>query len=223
LGEILILAVGLSMDAFAVAICIGLAMGRVTLRKSLTVGLWFGVFQAGMPLIGFFIARWFAAAIIAYDHWVVFGLLCFLGGKMIAGSFRGTTPAAGGGHPSPEGNDQPGSAEDTPSQKEAGTTPSGGAGHPSPEGNLRAAKMLPLALATSVDALAVGVSFAFLQTDIVPAVSVIGVTTLLLSMLGVKIGSVFGERFRAKAEFLGGLILVLIGVRILLEHLREAA
>ena len=181
--ELFILAVGLSMDAFAVAICAGLTMAKTSMRKMLTVGLYFGVFQAVMPLIGYFAATLFADKIIAYDHWIAFLLLCFLGGKMIIGSFK-----------------KEGSAD----SKEAALTP---------------AKMLPLAIATSIDALAVGVSFAFLRVSIIPAVSFIGVTTLLLSMAGVKIGNVFGLKFKSKAELAGGIILVLIGLKILLEHM----
>ena len=180
---ILLIAVGLSMDAFAVAVCAGLTMPKVTPKKALIVGLYFGVFQAAMPIIGFFVARVFADKIIAYDHWIAFALLCFLGVKMILGSFK-----KDGG-------------------KESG------------EASLKPSKMLSLALATSIDALAVGVSFAFLRVSIVPAAAFIGITTLLLSMLGVKIGNVFGTRFKSKAELAGGIILILIGLKILLEHL----
>ena len=176
------LAVGLSMDAFAVAICAGLTMSKATLKKALIVGLYFGVFQAGMPLIGFAVARQFADMIIAFDHWIAFGLLCFLGGKMIIGSFK---------------------------QEK----------HLVQETSLGPKQMLPLAIATSIDALAVGVSFAFLHLNILPAVLFIGITTLVLSAAGVKIGSIFGARFKSKAELAGGIILVLIGLNILLEHL----
>ncbi|MDR0324582.1 MAG: manganese efflux pump MntP family protein [Oscillospiraceae bacterium] len=184
--ELAVLAVGLSMDAFAVAVCAGLSMSKAPFKKALIVGLWFGAFQALMPLIGYYAAKLFANYIITYDHWVAFTLLSFLGGKMVFNSFK---------------------QNETANAKEA---------------SLRPAQMLPLALATSVDALAVGISFAFLQVSIVPAVSFIGVTTLVLSMLGVKVGSVFGARFKAKAEFAGGLILVLIGVKILYDHLSAA-
>ena len=182
--ELFILAVGLSMDAFAVAICAGLTMPKATIKKSLIVGLYFGVFQAVMPLIGYFAATLFADYIIAYDHWVAFTLLCFLGGRMIWGSFK--------------------KEDDADEQGEASLKPS---------------KMLPLAVATSIDALAVGVSFAFLKVNIAPAVSFIGVTTLVISMAGVKIGNVFGKRFKSKAELAGGIILVMIGAKILIEHL----
>jgi len=176
------LAIGLSMDAFAVAICIGLSSVKVTLKRALVVGLYFGIFQAVMPLIGYLVASQFADMILAFDHWIAFGLLSFLGGKMIFGSFK---------------------KEKVP-EKETTLSPK---------------QMLPLAVATSIDALAVGVSFAFLQVNIVPAVLFIGITTFVLSAAGVKIGSLFGVRFKSKAELAGGIILVLIGVNILLEHL----
>ncbi|MCL2628529.1 MAG: manganese efflux pump MntP family protein [Oscillospiraceae bacterium] len=176
------LAVGLSMDAFAVSICLGLSTAKTTLRKALIAGLYFGVFQAVMPLIGFFVASRFADIIIAYDHWIAFALLSFLGGKMIFGSLSSEEQAE-------------------------------------KENSLRPKQMLPLAIATSIDALAVGVSFAFLHVDIVLAVLLIGITTFLVSMAGVKIGSVFGTRFKSKAELVGGVILVLTGVNILLDHL----
>jgi putative Mn2+ efflux pump MntP len=184
LFEFFILAVGLAMDAFAIAICAGLTMRKADLRKACTVGLYFGLFQAIMPLIGYITAIWFADMIAAYGHWVAFGLLSFLGGKMIIGSFRQ--------------NDK--SEEET---------------------SLRPAKMLPLAFATSIDALAVGVSFAFLQVDIVMAAILIGAVTFALCISGVLIGKAFGVRLKTKAELFGGLILILIGVRILLEHLGD--
>jgi len=182
LPELFFLAVGLSMDAFAVAICIGLTMTKATVKKSLTIGLYFGIFQAVMPLAGYIFASQFADKIIAYDHWIAFVLLCFLGGKMIIGSFK---------------------------QEEK----------PESEFSLKPSQMLPLALATSIDALAVGVSFAFLRVNIVPAVSFIGITTLVISMIGVKIGNIFGTKFKSKAEFAGGIILIFIGLKILLEHM----
>jgi putative Mn2+ efflux pump MntP len=134
-----------------------------------------------MPLIGYFAAGLFAAGIIAFGHWIAFGLLGFIGGKMIIDSFK---------------------KDDCPGDEQ----------------KLTPAKMIPLALATSIDALAVGVSFAFLEVRIVPAVAFIGVATLLISMAGVKIGYIFGVKFRAKAQLAGGIVLVLIGTRILLEH-----
>ena len=197
------LAVGLSMDAFAVAACAGLAMQKVKIKKALIIGLYFGIFQAVMPLIGYFVATTFADKIAALDHWIAFALLCFLGVKMIAGSFKKE------GCPDrecPDGvcKDRKCPGGEKPNNKEISVRPT---------------QMLPLALATSIDALAVGVSFAFLRINIFPAVSFIGITTLVLSLTGVKIGNAFGVRFRSKAELAGGIILVLIGLKILLEHL----
>jgi putative Mn2+ efflux pump MntP len=182
LFEIILLAAGLSMDAFAVAVTLGLGMGKPTLRKAFTVGLYFGVFQAVMPVIGFFAARIFADSIMAFDSWLVFVLLTFLGGKMIVGAYK-NDPAA------------------------------------PPVIVLAPRIMLPFALATSIDALAVGISFAFLHINILVAVVIIGVTTFAVSMAGVKIGGVFGERFKAKATITGGLILVLIGFKVLVGGL----
>lgn len=183
LFELFIIAVGLSMDAFAVAVCKGLSMRRATLKNALIIGLYFGVFQAGMPLIGYFLGISLADQITAYDHWIAFALLAIIGGKMIFESFHGETDG----------------------DKEGG--------------DVSFKKMLPLAIATSIDALAVGVSFAFLRVSIFPAVTFIGVVTLTLSMLGVKIGNIFGAKFKSKAELAGGVILILMGVKILLEHL----
>ena len=182
--ELLLIAIGLSMDAFAVAICIGLTMQKVTFKKSLTIGLYFGVFQALMPLIGFALSTRFADKIVAFDHWVVFILLSFIGGKMIFESFN--------------------KDEDCDCKEEK---------------SLNFAQMLPLALATSIDALAVGVSFAFLKVNIVPTALSIGAITLILSMIAVKIGHSFGAKFKSNAELIGGIILVSIGLKILFEHL----
>ena len=184
LPELFFLAIGLSMDAFAVAVCMGLTMKKSAFIKSLAVGLYFGVFQAVMPLIGYITATRFADGIIAYDHWIAFVLLCFLGVKMIWGSFKKKEQSEGG-----------------------------------EEASVKPAQMLPLAVATSIDALAVGVSFAFLRVSIVPAVLFIGAVTFILSVTGVKIGNVFGAKLKSKAEFAGGIILILIGLKILLEHL----
>jgi putative Mn2+ efflux pump MntP len=180
---IILAALGLSMDAFAVAVCIGLATKRVTAKKALTVGLYFGVFQALMPLIGYLLATQFSDKIEAFDHWIAFGLLCFIGIRMIVESFKADGDRFGAGEPS-----------------------------------LKPAAMLPLAIATSIDALAVGITFAFLRIEIVPAALTIGLITLGLSVTGVKIGNTFGAKLQAKAEVVGGAILILIGVKILLEH-----
>ncbi|MGI6498132.1 MAG: manganese efflux pump MntP family protein [Oscillospiraceae bacterium] len=183
---LLVLAIGLSMDAFAVSVCKGLAMDRVTFERAGIVGLYFGVFQAGMPLLGYLVGMQFQEIIASVDHWIAFFLLGFLGGKMIYESRK-------------RKNDGEETFQD------------GGA--------LGFRSMLPLAVATSIDALAVGVSLAFLQVNMVRAVTLIGVVTLVLSMLGVKLGHVFGVKLQSKAEVLGGVILILIGTKILLEHL----
>jgi len=200
--ELLLVAIGLSMDAFAVAVCAGLTMPKVTIKKSLIVGLYFGIFQAFMPLIGYMLATQFAEKITAFDHWIAFGLLCFIGGKMIVGSFK------------KEGCCDRECPAETCTDREC----PGGERPDTKETSLKPAKMLPLALATSIDALAMGVSFAFLKVDIVPAVLSIGIITLILSMAGVKIGNVFGTRFKSKAELAGGIVLVLMGLKILFEH-----
>jgi len=197
--ELFLLAVGLSMDTFAVATCLGLTMAKVSIKKALIVGLYFGAFQAGMPVIGYIVASQFAEHVIQYDHWVVFGLLSFLGAKMIWNSFK----------------------KEKCFDRECSTTPCTDRKCPSSmrEATLKPSKMIPLALATSVDAMAVGISFAFLYVSIVPAVSLIGIITLVISMLGVKIGNVFGARFKSKAELAGGIILVAMGLWALLEYL----
>lgn len=184
IAELFLIAVGLSMDAFAVAICTGLSMKRFSMKKALTVGLYFGVFQAAMPLIGYIVGSQFADKITAYDHWIAFVLLLLIGGNMIKESLSKDC--------------------ETCADEEEPLTPK---------------KMLPLAVATSVDALAVGVSFAFLKVEIIPAISFIGVITLVLSVAGVKIGNMFGLKFKSKAEFAGGVILIIIGLKILLEHI----
>ena len=180
-AELIILAVGLAMDAFAVSICKGLAMKKTGIKECAIVGLWFGGFQAAMPLIGYFLGKQFEEYIVSIDHWITFVLLGFIGGKMIYESFK-------------KDEDE----EDKPfSIKE----------------------LFVLAIATSIDALAVGITFAFLKVNIAVAVSFIGVITAGLSAIGVFIGHKFGEKYKSKAEFAGGLILVLIGLKILLEHL----
>ena len=211
--ELFLLAVGLSMDAFAIAVCIGLTTKVFSIRNSLVAGLYFGISQAVMPLIGYLAATFFADRIISYDHWIAFALLCFLGGKMAIGSFKRE------GCPDRECPSETCADRTCTDRTCADRTCPGGKRPDNREYSLSPAKMIPFALATSIDALAVGVSFAFLRVRIVPAVMFIGVTTLALSMLGVKIGSVFGKRFKSKAEFAGGVILILIGLKILLEHL----
>ena len=201
--ELLLLAVALSMDAFAVAICIGLTMKRVSFKKAFIVGLYFGIFQAGMPLIGYFTTNIFADRIAAYSHWIAFGLLSILGGKMIADSFK-KEEGSDKNRPDRTCGDQTCFSDEKSNNKEH---------------SLKLAAMLPLAIATSVDALAVGITFSFLQVNILPAVLLIGIVTLVISITGVKIGNMFGVRFKSKAQLAGGIILVFIGLRILLEHL----
>ena len=179
--ELFIIAVGLSMDALAVAICKGLSMAKMSWRKGIIVGLWFGGFQALMPLIGYLLGAQFESKITAFDHWIAFILLGLIGGNMIREGVSGDEEKT----------------DDSVSIK----------------------SMLPLAIATSIDALAVGVTFAFLRVNIVYAVSFIGVITFLLSTVGVKVGNVFGARYKSKAEIAGGVILVLMGLKILIEHL----
>lgn len=176
--DLFILAVGLSMDAFAVSLCKGLSLGKIKPKHMCIAGAWFGGFQALMPLIGYFLGSFFAEMIEKYDHWVAFVLLAIIGGNMIKESF--------------DKDEKVDSSMDVKS-------------------------MLLLAIATSIDALAVGVTFAFLQVQIVPAVSFIGVITFIFSAVGVKIGSLFGTKYKSKAELFGGIVLVLIGIKILLE------
>lgn len=180
--ELLLLAVGLSMDAFAVSICKGLAMKKATLKASCTCGIWFGGFQALMPLVGFFLGTMFAGAIEAFDHWVAFGLLGIIGINMLKEAFS--------------------------KEEEC------------PDADLSVKTMFIMAVATSIDAMAVGISLAMAgNVDIFMAVLLIGVTTFALSAAGVKIGNVFGSRFEKKAQIAGGVILILLGIKILLEHL----
>lgn len=176
-----ITAVGLSMDAFAVSVCKGLAMKKLSWKKAVIIGLWFGGFQALMPTLGYLLGTRFESYVNAIDHWIAFVLLALIGANMIREAL-------------------------SPDQDEANDST-----------DLKT--MFLLAIATSIDALAVGVTYAFLQVRILPAVSFIGVITLLLSIIGVKIGNVFGLKYKAKAEIFGGVILILMGIKILLEHL----
>ena len=180
--EILILAVGLSMDAFAVSICKGLAVKRIDMGKAGIVGLWFGGFQALMPMIGYFLGSRFSNAIQSVDHWVAFILLSLIGANMIREAM----------------SKDEGAEEDS--------------------GSLSFKTMLMLAVATSIDALAAGITFAFLDVDIALAAGMIGCTTCIISMAGAKVGSVFGTKYKSKAEMTGGVMLILLGLKILLEH-----
>lgn len=178
--DLFILAVGLSMDAMAVSICKGLSVQKLKFHHALITGLYFGGFQAAMPLLGYFLGRQFSSYIESIDHWIAFILLALIGGNMIKESF---------------GKEEECNCSFCPKA------------------------MIPMAIATSIDALAVGVTFAFLNVSIIPAVSLIGVITFSLSAVGVYIGHLFGSRFKAKAERIGGIVLILMGLRILLEHL----
>ena len=179
--ELFLLAVGLSMDAFAVSVCKGLSVRRGSMKQALTVGIWFGGFQALMPFLGYLLGITFSSLITIIDHWIAFVLLAFIGFNMIREAR----------------SDEENESNDRFDFK----------------------TMLPLAVATSIDALAVGVTFAFLRVNIVPAVSFIGCITFLLSAIGLKAGNIIGAKNRSRAEFAGGLVLILMGIKILLEHL----
>lgn len=183
LPQLLLLAVGLSMDAFAVAVCKGLKMKKIDVAYSLLIAAFFGAFQALMPLLGWSLGRQFEQYIRSFDHWIAFILLCFIGVQMIGEAF-----------------------------------------HDEPEEDTRISydwkELLVLSFATSIDALAIGITFAFLRTSILPAVTIIGTVTFCLSFLGVVVGNRFGLKYKEKAELLGGIILILIGIKILLEHLQ---
>ena len=179
--ELFLIAVGLSMDAFAVSVCKGLSVRKAEPRHSLIVGAYFGGFQALMPALGYVLGRQFESLITSVDHWIAFVLLGIIGGNMIREALKGD-------------------AEEM-------------------DDSFTFRTMLPLAIATSIDALAMGVTFAFLQVQIVPAVLFIGVTTFVLSAVGLKVGNVFGAKYKSRAELFGGVVLVLMGIKILLEHL----
>lgn len=181
--ELLLLAVGLSMDAFAVSVCKGLSTQKLRWSHYLCIGLWFGGFQALMPTIGFFLGSTFEAYITRFDHWVAFVLLGLIGGNML----------------------KEGLSREEPDETDASFS-------------FRA--MLVLAVATSIDALAVGITFALLpEVKLGMAVGLIGMTTFLLSAIGLKVGNVFGLKYKRRAEIIGGVILILLGLKILLEHL----
>ncbi len=180
LAELFILAVGLSMDAFAVSVCKGLSVKKISVRHAVIAGFYFGGFQALMPTIGFLLGTQFQSMIEQFDHWIAFVLLGLIGFHMIRES-RGESDEL--------------------------------------NCSFGVSSMLPLAVATSIDALAVGVTFAFLKVEIVPAVSFIGVTTFVLSAVGVKIGNVFGLKYKSRAEIAGGAVLIAMGTKILLEHI----
>jgi putative Mn2+ efflux pump MntP len=182
LVEIVLIAVGLAMDAFAVSITLGLSTKGPKLREIIIPGVYFGFFQFLMPMVGYFAGIYFANKIEDWDHWIAFALLGFIGGKMIKDSF---------------------------SKRREGDVDKNSFGF---------IKMLVLAVATSIDALAVGVTFAFLKVDIYTAALMTGIITCFIAMVGVIIGSIFGMRFKSKAEFMGGAVLVAIGIKIVMEH-----
>ncbi|MDD3205007.1 MAG: manganese efflux pump MntP family protein [Lachnospiraceae bacterium] len=179
--ELLIIAIGLSMDAFAVSICKGLSMKKMNWKNGIIAGLYFGVFQAAMPLIGYILGMQFQSFIQGVDHWIAFILLALIGLNMV---------------------------KESRSKEEEKENDS-----------FDVKTMLILAVATSIDALMVGITFAFLSVNIVPAVSFIGVITFTLSVIGIKIGNVFGAKYKSKAELAGGIILILMGTKILIQHL----
>lgn len=182
--ELIFIGIGLSMDAFAVAICKGLAMKKVNMRQCLVIALFFGGFQALMPFAGWLLGRQFQSYITKIDHWIAFGLLVFLGIKMLLDALK--------------------NEEDTVCPGEE---------------TLDLKELLLMAVATSIDALAVGITFAFLQVKIIPSITIIGCITFLFSIGGVFIGNIFGNKFKSRATILGGVILIFIGVKILVEHL----
>ena len=183
LAELFLIAVGLSMDAFAVSVCKGLSMPKLNKKHAVIIGLYFGGFQALMPLIGYFLGSHFKDAITSFDHWIAFILLVIIGGNMVKES-----------------------REKDEDELDA---------------SIDVKAMLLRAIAASIDALAVGVTFAFLQVQIVPAVSFIGVTTFCLSVIGVAVGHYFGMKYKSRAELAGGIILILMGCKILIEHLLQ--
>lgn len=183
--EIFMIGVGLSMDAFAVAICKGLNMRKLDKAQTLIIALFFGGFQALMPFIGWLLGKQFESYITSFDHWIAFILLAFIGGKMIWDVLKG-------------GEEETETAGDS---------------------SLNIKELFVLAIATSIDALAVGISFAFLQVNITSAITLIGCTTFVISAAGVFIGHKFGNKYEDKASLAGGIILILIGLKILLEHL----
>lgn len=181
--ELLLLALGLSMDAFAVSVCKGLSVKKLKLRHCLIAGAWFGGFQALMPTVGYILGSAFEGYITSFDHWVAFILLCIIGGNMLKEGIS---------------NDEESTADASFAFK----------------------TMLILAIATSIDALAVGITFALLpNVNILYAVTFIGIATFILSAMGVKVGNVFGRKYENKAQIAGGVILIVLGTKILLEHL----
>ena len=177
--EIVLIGLSLAMDAFAVSICKGLSMKKMNWKSAIIISLYFGIFQAFMPVVGYFLGSTFESYVTNIDHWIAFILLSLIGGNMIKESFEDKKK-----------NDK-----------------------------IDFKTMIVLAIATSIDALAIGITFAFFEVNLLLSISIIGIITFLLSIIGVKIGNKFGDKYQNKAEFVGGLILVLLGIKILLEHL----
>lgn len=182
--ELLLIGVGLAMDAFAVSICKGLAMAKINYKKAVVIAGFFGVFQGAMPFLGYHLGLSFSDKIAAIDHWIAFILLSLIGFNMIREAL---------------------SKEQECLECQDDT--------------LRLGDLIMLSIATSIDALAIGVTFAFFEVSIVPAVTIIAVTTFIICIIGVKVGNVFGEKYRSKAEFVGGMLLIIMGLKILIEHL----
>lgn len=204
LWELFLIGVGLAADAFAVAMCRGLEAKRFTWKNGLLTGLFFGFFQAAMPVIGYYLATLFADEISAFDHWIAFALLAFLGAKMI---YEGAKEEHSKRR---EKKQNAGSTSDT----------AAAADEKKPEHvSFRMKELIVMSFATSIDALIVGVTFAFLDTNIWTSVSLIGAVTFALSLFGVFLGSKIGKKLGGKAEIVGGVILIAIGLKILLEHL----
>lgn len=179
--ELIILSIGLAMDACAVSICKGISFKKMEWKKAIIIGLWFGAFQALMPLIGYMLGSTFEEVVKNIDHWLAFILLLGIGANMIKEAF----------------------SKDTEDEND----------------DISAKSMFVLAVATSIDALAVGITFAFFKVNILLAITLIGITTFILSVIGTKIGNKFGNKYKSKAEIAGGIILILLGIKILLEHM----
>ena len=179
--ELILLSIGLGMDAFAVSICKGISMKKMDWKKACIIGAYFGIFQAIMPIIGYFLGSTFESFITNFDHWVAFILLAIIGGNMIKESFS----------------------------NECDTITD----------DVNFKTMIILAIATSIDALAVGITFAFFNVNLILAITLIGIITFALSVIGTKVGNKFGDKYEKKAEFIGGVLLILLGLKILLEHL----
>lgn len=179
--EIVLISVGLAMDAFAVSVCKGLSMKKMSWKNAIIIGAYFGLFQGLMPVIGYFLGSTFESLVTKIDHWIAFVLLACIGGNMLKEAFSKETENC---------ND-----------------------------NVDFKTMIVLAIATSIDALAIGITFAFLKVNLLLAVVMIGIITFVLSVIGVKIGNKFGDKYEKKAEMAGGIILILMGIKILLEHL----